>query len=196
MTRTPDLVALAGSRICHDLVSPLGAIGNGLELMLLAGGEQTPEMALVAESLKGANARIRFFRIAFGASRDDSTVSERELREALACFEGRKTRIDWEIAGDLMRAEAKRALLAVNCLDSAMPFGGTIRVTRAEGGLRVTGEAARMTLEADDWNMLEGVLPDDIAPAKLHFALLRADLDGGGAPFRLDRGEARIEMHL
>src|SRR5690606_36320108 len=78
----PDLGALVASRICHDLVNPLGAIGNGVELLALttgfgpAAGPQgaslqgtaggSPELALIAESTTHAAARARLFRLAFG----------------------------------------------------------------------------------------------------------------------------------
>jgi len=55
------------SRICHDLISPLGAIANGVELLALSGVQPTPEMDLIAQSVESANARIRFFRLAYGA---------------------------------------------------------------------------------------------------------------------------------
>ena len=61
-----DLSALIGSRICHDLINPLGAIANGVELIALTVAEQTPEMLLFAESVEAANARIEFFRLAYG----------------------------------------------------------------------------------------------------------------------------------
>ena len=70
MTESPDFSALIGSRICHDLVNPIGAIGNGVELMMMDGTAKGPELALIAESVASATARIRFFRIAFGASGD------------------------------------------------------------------------------------------------------------------------------
>ena len=57
MTATRDLSALLGSRICHDLISPLGAIGNGVELLAMAGSGNSPEIALIAESVENANAR-------------------------------------------------------------------------------------------------------------------------------------------
>ncbi len=47
----PDLAALVGSRICHDLISPIGAIGNGVELMMMEGAAKGPEMALITESV-------------------------------------------------------------------------------------------------------------------------------------------------
>ena len=61
-----ELNDLIGSRICHDLISPLGAIGNGVELLTMSGMTEVPEMTLISESVENANARIRFFRIAFG----------------------------------------------------------------------------------------------------------------------------------
>ena len=68
MSNSPDLAALLGSRICHDLISPIGAIGNGVELMLMDGAGRAPEVALISESVDAANARIRFFRVAYGVS--------------------------------------------------------------------------------------------------------------------------------
>ena len=65
-----NLAALIGSRICHDLISPIGAISNGLELLELAGAAQSPELDLIGESVSNAEARIRFFRIAYGYAND------------------------------------------------------------------------------------------------------------------------------
>ncbi|WP_260002496.1 hypothetical protein [Sulfitobacter pontiacus] len=62
-----DLAALIGSRICHDLISPVGAINNGLELFLMSGMNMSPEVALIDESVRNASARLRFFRVAFGS---------------------------------------------------------------------------------------------------------------------------------
>ena len=65
-----NLASLIGSRICHDLISPIGAICNGLELMQLDGRPISPEMTLISESVNHANARIRFLRVAFGMAGD------------------------------------------------------------------------------------------------------------------------------
>jgi histidine phosphotransferase ChpT len=63
-----EIAALIASRICHDLISPIGAIGNGMELMALSSGQEqsSPELDLISQSVENANARIRFFRIAYG----------------------------------------------------------------------------------------------------------------------------------
>ncbi len=173
-----DLVALVGSRICHDLVSPLGAIGNGLELMLLAGGEETPEMALVTESLGGAAARIRYFRLAFGAAGDGTMVRTAEIEEALGAIRTPRLSVSWQVPGDALRRDAKLALLAVNCVESAMPIGGQITITR-DGPQRwsIHGAADRLRPEGDSWGLLQGAGTGDadITPAQVHFALLARD---------------------
>jgi histidine phosphotransferase ChpT len=72
-----DLAALVSNRICHDLISPIGAINNGLELLGMSGQAlDGPEMSLIGESVMNASARIRFFRIAYGAT------SEHEIGRA------------------------------------------------------------------------------------------------------------------
>ena len=55
----PDITGLVGARICHDLISPIGAIGNGIELLGLTGVAPGPEMQLISDSAAGAQARVR-----------------------------------------------------------------------------------------------------------------------------------------
>ena len=69
---------LIGSRICHDLISPIGAINNGLELIEIKGDQVGSEMRLIEQSCAAASARIQFFRIAYGAALDSQTISNRE----------------------------------------------------------------------------------------------------------------------
>lgn len=67
----PNINALIGSRICHDLINPLGAIGNGIELLSLSGMAASPEMTLVQDSVNNATARVKFLRLAFGDATPD-----------------------------------------------------------------------------------------------------------------------------
>ncbi|TMV42546.1 hypothetical protein FGG78_41795, partial [Thioclava sp. BHET1] len=112
MTEKQDLTALLGSRICHDLISPLGAIGNGVELLAMSGQALSPEMQLIAESAAQANARIRYFRIAFGAAQGNQRIGQAELVGLLADL-GRGSRIcvDWLVRGDQSRPAVKLAFL-------------------------------------------------------------------------------------
>ena len=98
-----QLASLIASRICHDLISPVGAISNGLELVSLGGGmNQGPELDLITESVENANARIRFFRIAFGAAQSDANVSSAEVCAILdGITRGGRLNVHWEAGGDV-----------------------------------------------------------------------------------------------
>lgn len=169
-----DLGALIGSRICHDLISPLGAIGNGVELIALSGLEATPEMVLIAESVENANARIRFFRIAFGAAGAEQTVGAQEIAAIIEAL-GRtgRHRIEW-MAGSAPRVEVKLAFLVILCISSALPWGGAITIRRTEDGWRIMGAAERMKVERSIWMALcDHALPLEVTSAEVEFALSR-----------------------
>src|SRR5436190_8512783 len=81
-----DLASLLCSRLCHDLLSPIGALNNGIELLA---DEQDPEMRercleLLAESARASANKLKFFRLAFGAAggfRDE--IDTHEAKTAL-----------------------------------------------------------------------------------------------------------------
>ena len=182
--RLPDFAALIGSRICHDLISPLGAIGNGVELLSMSGAGGGPELALIADSVANANARIRFFRIAYGAAACE--VAEAEIRSILTGMaNGGRVAIDWRIAGPVSRARAKLAFLALQCLETALPFGGKITVAAKGAVWEARAEGARLTVDAILWANLSAAASDPaIAPAQLQFALLPVEAGPGGIDWR------------
>ncbi|MFT4013119.1 MAG: histidine phosphotransferase family protein [Paracoccus sp. (in: a-proteobacteria)] len=174
------LAALVTSRLCHDLVSPLGAIGNGLELLQM-GGEfpgilQSPELQLVAESLDAARARLRWFRVAFGPAGAEQRLALPELTALLADLErvGR-LRLRLDAQGDLPRDEARLILLGLMCLETALPWGGSVLICRGAQGWRLVAQAARTKRDPALWAWLDqGArldLPEPL-PAEVHFALL------------------------
>jgi histidine phosphotransferase ChpT len=173
-----DLVALIGSRICHDLVSPVGAIGNGVELLGMAGatGEPGAELDLVRESVENAQARLRFFRLAFGHSGPEQEVGRAEVLGILTQLYGDgRLRVHWAVEGARPRAEVKLALLLLLCLESAMPYGGQVHVSRDAEGWRVHGEAEKLRIEPAVWEALaSGAIPADLRPSQVHFGLVHA----------------------
>src|SRR5437588_10866895 len=83
-----DLASLLCSRLCHDLMSPVGALNNGIELLA---DEQDPEMRdkcleLLADSARASANKLRFFRLAFGAA--GGFADEVDTREAEAALAG------------------------------------------------------------------------------------------------------------
>lgn len=151
-----SLGALIGARICHDLISPVGAISNGVELMGLAGVRDLPEMALVADSAAHANARLRFFRIAFGLASNEQSMGSAEIRNVLGGVYNAKITCDWQVESPLPRKLAQAVFLALLCAEQAVPFGGV---------LTVRGNATRLSLSA---------IGERLAPVPAHWALLSA----------------------
>ncbi|WP_255010835.1 histidine phosphotransferase family protein [Roseovarius sp. M141] len=180
--------ALIGSRICHDLISPVGAISNGLELLGLAGVPDGPEMALVADSAAHANARLRFFRVAFGLSSDAQNIGAREIRSILGDIYTAKVSCDWQIDAPLPRSVVQAAFLALLCGEQAVPFGGVLTIAEGDGTLILTVTGDRLTPQTDDWARLTDAQPgnlDDLSATHVQFALLPDLLADLGRPARV-----------
>lgn len=174
MSTSRDLSALLGSRICHDLISPLGAIGNGIELLAMNPQGQSPEVALIAESVENANARIRYFRVAFGAASAEASLSRGEIVEILKDLtKGSRVGIEWDAMGALSRADVKLCFLLVLCLESAMPWGGQIHVTGDGGRWNIGATSERFKIEPGVWELLVNPAAEvDITAAQVQFALV------------------------
>jgi histidine phosphotransferase ChpT len=172
-----DLAQLLGSRLCHDLVSPLGAIGNGVELLEMSpefpGIGASPELMLIAESVAAARARIQLFRVAFGQAQGDQRVSRAGLAQLLDGFSGQgRLRVQLEAEGDFARVELRMIMLAMMCMESALPWGGTVTVVHDGGRWRLVGQSDRVKQDAPLWAWLGGDNPRTPAPSEVHFALL------------------------
>lgn len=174
MMDKPDITALLGSRICHDLISPIGAIGNGVELMLMDGNAKGPEMTLVSESVAHANARIKFFRVAFGQTSQDQRIGLTEIRAILAdVSHGGRIALDWTSPNDLSRRETKLAFLAILCLETALGQGGRISVDRGDNRWTIAGSGPRMRIDPTLWEVLSNPLAEvDIGPAQVQFLMV------------------------
>jgi histidine phosphotransferase ChpT len=174
MKSRADLTALVGSRICHDLISPLGAIGNGVELLELSGMQKTPEMALIAESVENANARIRFFRVAYGPANEEQRIARSEVTTTLAAAaRGGRMSYFWEAEGDQSRREVRAVFLLLQCCETAMPQGGDIHVRRHGERWEITADAPRLLIDEPLWTAL--ITPRariNVDAAKVQFALL------------------------
>ncbi len=174
MTSTrPDLAALIGSRICHDLISPIGAISNGVELMEMTQTDMGPEFELISESVANANARVRLFRIAFGAADPGIEIASAEIVTMLRDYT-RPTRLEirWNIDVKVPRPEAKLALLVLLCLETAMPWGGSIDVDLVDGKWSVTGTAERMKVNSELWEVLAQSNGYEVAPSEVQFLIV------------------------
>ena len=197
MSDTADLSALIASRICHDLISPIGAIGNGVELLTLErGGSDRPEFALIAESVANANARIRFFRVSFGAASGEQRLARTEVLSILTDL-GRAGRITyaWTSQGDLSRRDVRLVFLLLQCLETFLPYGGRVEVTEGATSWTLRAEAQRMKIDPALWDIL--TIPDTDARVEaghVHFALARRGLAALGKRLQADISPTEIRL--
>jgi len=191
-----DIAALIGSRICHDLISPLGAIGNGVELLGMAGAVDGPEMALINESVMNANARIRFFRIAFGAARGGQMIGRDEILSILQDMSaGSRVRVEWASDENLLRQQVKLAFLLIQCFETALPYGGTINVKQEQGGWSLHCNAQRMNIDQSIWEILVSTdIKKDISPAEVHFALVPDTAKSAGCSLQTDLRDNAVTL--
>jgi len=196
MHEKPDLAALIASRICHDLISPIGAIGNGVELLAMEPGATRPEMALISESVANANARIRFFRICFGQASGDQRIARSEVASILGDLSrGGRVAYGWISPTDLSRREVRLVFLLLQCLESADTYGGKVSVVRSETGWSILAEAPRLKVDAGLWEVLtEPRAPAEIGAAQVHFALVPDELARQGRRLITEIGETTIRL--
>lgn len=191
------LAALLASRICHDLISPIGAIGNGVELMLMdSTGTTSQEMALIMESTGAANARIRFFRVAFGLCGPDQRIGRHEVGTILDDMTtGGRVQVILDSPNDLTRRDVKLVFLGLLCLEGALPQGGSVTLTMNDQGWHLAARAVRLRVDADLWGGLANPeLFDDITPGQVHFPLLV--LEAARQHRRLTFTQSESELHL
>jgi histidine phosphotransferase ChpT len=128
-----DLSALLCSRICHDLISPVGAIVNGLEVLDEAKDEETKTFALdlIKKSSRQASGRLQFCRIAFGAAGSAGAQIDLGDAETLArgFFEQDKTQIMWNLPRLLLPKNSVKLLLNMLIIaGQTIPRGGVLAV--------------------------------------------------------------------
>ncbi|WP_284124547.1 histidine phosphotransferase family protein [Parerythrobacter aestuarii] len=169
-----DAITLASqlcSRLCHDLLSPVGALSNGLELLA---DEEDPEMRqrcleLLEQSARTSANKLKFFRLAYGAAGgfgDRVDVTEpKAVIEALAA-DAKRVEINWAIATDSLPKPAVKVMLnyAQMGLD-ALVRGGTLDVgaERRDGASEIVVRAAgpKVAFDVSVGKALEGLLPAD-----------------------------------
>lgn len=168
-----DLAHAVTSRMCHDLISPLGAIANGMELLSMTRGGGN-EVDLVTESVTTAHARIRLFRTAFGAAQPGQMMAPSEIASLLKDHAtSARYHTDFAISDNLPRQDLRLILLVLMCLDSALPWGGTVQIRPCAQGYQIEAEAERHRLEPEAWCWLTGQgVGSEITPATVQFPLL------------------------
>src|ERR1700723_3926506 len=139
-----DLAALLCSRVCHDLISPVGAIVNGLEVMEEDKNEETKTFALelIKKSAHQASAKLQFCRLAFGAAgsaRAQIDFGDAQ-KAARGLIEDGKTTLAWNLPRALLAKNAVKLFLNMLLIATAsIPRGGTLTVDPVAGEEAIVG---------------------------------------------------------
>ncbi len=163
-----DLAALLCSRVCHDLISPTGAIVNGLEVLEDSKDEETRDfaLALIKKSAGQAAARLQFCRLAFGAAGSAGTEINLGDAESVArgFVEDDKVKLGWNLPRAL--APKNRVKLLLNLLlvaTQAIPRGGTLSVEGdASQGFRITARGMNARIPQPAERLLSGAGADGV----------------------------------
>ena len=198
MISQTDLAAMLCSRLCHDMLSPVGALANGLELLA---DEQDPEMRarcmeLLEHSARISTDKLKFFRLAFGAAGEAIPIDEaKAVIEALAA-DNKRIEINWAIADPSLPKPAVKVLLnlAQIALD-ALVRGGTLDIgaERRDGAVEIVARARgdRIAFDENIGRALQGDLAEGeitSRTAAAHMIAVVAEEMEGGLQYKLADG--------
>jgi histidine phosphotransferase ChpT len=202
--KSVEFASLLCSRLCHDLLSPVGALNNGIELLA---DEQDPEMRarcleLLSESARASANKLKFFRLAFGAAGgfgdEVDTTEARAAIEGLFGGEGR-VRLIWMVDEPLMSKSALKVLLnLVLIAGDALVRGGNLTVGAERHGagldIVVRAEGGRIVLDPELKKALLGETGEDaLAPRAAAAWLVHCLVDDGGGKVQVaDQDEAML----
>jgi histidine phosphotransferase ChpT len=165
-----DLAALLCSRVCHDLISPVGAVVNGIEVMEDDADEQTKQFAieLIKKSATTASARLQFCRIAFGAAGSAGAAIDTGDAEGVArgMMEDEKTKLTWGLPRVLLPKNRVKLLLNLLLLaGGTIPRGGTLVIEPVgEGdamGFKITSSGTNARIAATVPGLVAGESGDN-----------------------------------
>lgn len=204
MTISPvDFASLLCSRLCHDLLSPVGALNNGLELLA---DEHDPEMRqrcleLLNESARASANKLKFFRLAFGAAGGfGETVDSREARAAIEGLFGENHRVNlgWLVEDATLPKSAIKVLLNLALIaGDALIRGGQLDVgAEAVDGqveIVVRADGPRIVLDNELRTTLLGRQGDTmITPRAAAAYLVQSLVAEGGGTVRISEPEEPV----
>ncbi len=193
-----ELASLLCSRLCHDMLSPVGALSNGVELLA---DERDPEMRkrcfeLLEQSARISADKLKFFRLAFGAAGGfGEMVPLSEARAVIDALVAHNDRVElrWALGADALPKPAVKTMLNLAMIGiEALIRGGTLDIGAEirEGASEIVVRAAgqRVVFDPAIGRALDGSLgPDDLSTKTAPAAMIR-DLAvglGGGVQYAL-----------
>lgn len=201
VNRTAEFASLLCSRLCHDLLSPVGAFNNGLELLA---DETDPEMRercmeLLADSARASSAKLMFFRLAFGAAGGFGELVK--TRDACIALEGLhgpggKVKLGWMVEAEALPKPSIKVLLNLALIaGDALVRGGQLDVAAEGSEIVIRAEGPRVVLDPELRNALLGETdPDMISPRGAGAWLVHMLLDDHGGDIQVSQPEEGVLM--
>ena len=204
---TAAVLELLTSRICHDIISPVGAINNGIELMQEMGADAMDDgLELVAYSANQSAAKLAAFRLAYGAGGKDPNIKPEDVQKIfgeLIRAEGKISQT-WDPYGNLgpkplPLGYCKMLMCAMMLAMECLPKGGYISVRPAgDSASTIIAEGDGATVRAQVEEALEQKLdPEDLDPRLVHPYAISVLADSYGFKISIkSQAEGRIEFTM
>lgn len=135
------ILELMASKVCHDIISPIGAVNNGIEFLTEMGDNVDEEVVnLISFSASQASAKLKAYRMAYGAGGADDSIKPEEVHQAIESIvaEEGKVKQDWDPYGELgygddrPKAFSKMLVCGLILAMECLPKGGTLKVQAGE----------------------------------------------------------------
>ncbi len=207
MSSELQLAALLCSRVCHDLISPISALNNGLEVLEEDDDPEMREHALSLLSLSGRQAshKLQFARLAFGSS--SAAAEDIDLTDAHSIlanlYDGGRFELIWDVPAQTLKKDLVKILM--NCVviaTESIPRGGKITVTlsseQGKNTIRIAAKGEGAQIKDETRKALEGQFDVDALDARLvqpyYAGLLVRSCDGQLSLDQIDSTEVALRI--
>ena len=202
----PAILELLASRICHDLISPIGAINNGIEFLEDSGAEALDDaLGLLSYSANLATAKLKAFRLAYGAGGADPNLSPRETHEAFEALISAEGKINQDWDPDQLQEQlnmnpgySKMLMATLMTAYECLPKGGTVSVQAHDPSTtQVTASGRDAALRPNMSEALNRQIDtQELDPRLAHSFAVSLLSDRYGYDIDFTENESRVIFHL
>lgn len=196
-TNDTKLLELLASKICHDLISPIGAIANGVEFMTEMGEDAGEEVTdLIAYSTAQASAKLQAMRMAYGFGGADQSIKAEDVHKIFSSYiDGESSRLshDWDpyaLATPVV-GSSKMLMCGLLLITEGLPKGGKISVIQEDANtVKIFASGDNAGLRDGLYEALKQQTPvKDMQPKQVHAALFGLMADNYGYTLFVDETE-------
>lgn len=194
------------SKICHDLVSPVGAVNNGVEFLADMNGADDglqDGLGLIEHSAHQASVRLQLFRMCYGAGGSDAKITGKMIYETFQNFiNGTKTTMEWDLLNDMPDEDLpagylKTVLNFMVFAHEAMPKGGKIKVNYDGTSMIISAQSDRIKPKDGAIESLSGTMNvNDLSPKSVHGFITKSYADLYGLTINHEINEQSLSLKM